>query len=74
MQAGCLGGVDLWNGAGCTGTSFGVPVQGTCEDTSGFAAATVNVVLQVAGNCQGSNSVPTGMVTAAHPTTVCCQQ
>jgi hypothetical protein len=55
------------------GTQFGVPADGTCQDTSTFPGMAADLALQPVGGCTPSGSTPTGAVTADNPTTICCQ-
>jgi hypothetical protein len=73
QQPGCAGGADFWTAGGCTGSQFGVPADGICQDTSTFQGITTDLHLQVLGGCTPSSSVPTGTVTADNATTICCQ-
>ena len=73
QQPGCIGGAQLWDAGGCTGSFFGVPAQGTCENVGTFKAVSAGLALQPAGTCTHSTSVPTGSVSSVKPTTICCQ-
>jgi hypothetical protein len=74
MNPGCQGGADLYDAPNCGGNAFGVPADGTCMDTSAFPIMSLNLQnIQPSGGCLPSAPTPTGTVTAATPTTVCCQ-